>query len=275
MSKLRKYLVGDLSWKRMVLSLISIYLMLLVVAVFFAHKLVFYPPSDHYDETLPHLTLIDDGQGGKIATVHYQAAKGKPTIFWSHGNAEDIGQLTDLFREFSGLGYGVIAYDYPGYGLSDGAATEKTCYATIDKVWSHATEKLGIKEQDIILLGQSVGTGPTVYLAAKNQPACVVLLAPFTSIYRVGVKYPIFPCDMFPNISRIKDVHSPLLVVHGKNDSVIPHEHGQQLVAKHQGVNQLISLEKTDHNDIYFRNLDFVVSEINHFAEAHHSVIEE
>lgn len=271
MSKLRKILIGELSWKRMVYSIVSIYLLLLIVAVFFAHKLIFFPPKNHYGENLPHLTVLDDGQGGKLAVVHYKAKEGMPTLLWSHGNAEDIGLLTDLFSEFNELGYGVLAYDYPGYGLSSGVAKEKTCYHAADRAWDYLTNDLGVKEKDVVLLGQSIGSGPTVYLAEEHEACCVILLAPLTSIYRVGVKYPIFPFDQFPNLDRIQRVGCPLLVLHGENDAVIPPHHGKRLIDAHPGENRFVSLPKTDHNDIYYRHLPLVLDEVYNFTKAHHA----
>lgn len=271
MSKLRKILIGELSWKRMMLSIISIYLMLMTVAIFFAHKLIFFPPGNHYGEDLPNLHFVEDGRGAKIAYVHYKATPGMPTILWTHGNAEDIGLLSPIFEEFHSLGLGVLAYDYPGYGLSTGTAKEKTCYQAADMVWDHMTGKLNIHEKDIVLLGQSVGSGPTIYLAEKHQSSSVVLIAPLTSVYRVGVKYPIFPFDQFPNIGRIKNVSSPLLVLHGEQDSVIPQNHGQRLIDAHPGESQFVNLPNTNHNDIYYLHMPLVVESISTFAMEHHS----
>jgi len=271
MSKLTKILWGSWSWKRPLYSIILVYFALGVVAIFFAEKLIFYPPSNHYNEKLDNLILIKSGEQ-TISTVHYPAGQNMPTILWSHGNAEDIGLLIRIFKKLNDIGYGIFAYDYPGYGLSTGKPTESSCYKAADIAYKHLTKTLKISSSDIILLGQSIGTGPTHYLAEEHQPSATILLSPFTSIYRVGIKYSIYPRDRFPNIKRIKKIKTPVLFIHGENDQVIPIDHSQKLITNHSGINQFLKLTKTGHNDIYSQNLEQVIQTIHSFIKHHHQI---
>lgn len=268
MSKLTAVLWGTWSWKRPFYTIAFIYLALGIVAVFFADKLLFFPPSEHYNEDLKNFHPIENEEQ-IVASVYFPAQKGKPTILWSHGNAEDIGQLTDVFEALNKLGYGILAYDYPGYGLTSGKPTESTCYKAADTAYNHLIKNLNIAKKNIIILGQSVGTGPSTYLAENYQPTAIILISPFTSVYRAGIKYPIYPRDRFPNIKRIKNIKSPILFIHGETDEVIPHKHSEQLIAKHPGENQLLTVPRTGHNDIYFREFKMVITTIDQFISTH------
>ncbi len=251
MSKWKKYLIGEISWKRLVRSIITIYVILLVIAVSLGDYLIFVPPTPTYTEQSKHITLIEGGEANsKLATYYRPAEPGMPTLLWSHGNAEDLSSTSflDLFHQ---AGFGIYAYDYPGYGLSDGSPSDRSCYAAIERAYDDLTLAHKVESKDIILVGQSVGSGPTPYLATQKPAACMVLISPLTSIYRVAFSYPIFPRDRFPNIDRIKTISIPLMVIHGDKDEVIPQSHGKALIESHNGKHIFHDLKGRGHNDIY------------------------
>ncbi|MGE9268658.1 MAG: alpha/beta hydrolase, partial [Verrucomicrobiales bacterium] len=126
--KLRTILLGKWSWKRPLYSLASIYLLLAAFAYFFADLIIFQPPPPSYGEDLNQLRFIPDGRGGRIALIYDPPSPGQPTLLWSHGNAEDLGNIQPILNTLEDLGYGLLAYDYPGYGLSDGKPSEESVY---------------------------------------------------------------------------------------------------------------------------------------------------
>ena len=250
MSKWKKYLIGELSWKRLLKSIVSIYVILLAIAVSLGDYLIFVPPEPTYTEQSEHITLISGSVANtKLATYYRPAKSGMPTLLWSHGNAEDLS-VTSFFELFHQAGFGIYAYDYPGYGLSDGSASDRSCYAAIEKAYDDLTLTHKVATNDLILVGQSVGSGPATYLATKKPAAGMILISPLTSIYRVAFSYPIFPCDRFPNIDRIKDVTMPLMVIHGNQDEVIPQSHGKALIEAHNAKHIFHGLKGRGHNDI-------------------------
>jgi pimeloyl-ACP methyl ester carboxylesterase len=91
-----------------------------------------------------------------------------------------------------------------------------------------------VPPERIILYGYSVGTGPSVYLAARRPVAGLILESPFVSTFRVMTKIPLFPVDKLRNLHEIKRVHCPVLVLHGTRDTIIPFWHGQQVFAASQ-----------------------------------------
>lgn len=225
----RKWLIGTWNWKRPLKSLAFIYGCFLIIAVFFAEKLFFFPPPPGYEDNSQLLKLATT-KGDRIAAFHLPAKPGFPTLLYTHGNAEDLGDVSDLAQVWENEGFGVLAYDFPGYGLSTGKPLEATCEAAIDAAWDYLTKTKGITPAMIIIVGRSVGSGPAVWLAEREKPAGLILLSPFTSTFAVRIPIPILPCDRFPNLKRIPQVKCPLLVIHGEDDSLITPSHGHKLV---------------------------------------------
>ncbi|WP_018969742.1 alpha/beta hydrolase [Rubritalea marina] len=253
MNPWRKYLIGELSWRRLIKSALSIYLMLMIFAVFAGDHLIFPAPSSSYTsqaENLKFLTL-NDTERTQIAFRHLAATDGQPTLLWSHGNGEDIGMIHPLMRRFHRLGYGSLVYDYPGYGLSSGKPSESGCYLAIDRAYQHLTQEANIPAQDIVIVGQSIGSGPSCYLAEKHpNTRSLVLISPFTSIYRVAFGAPVFPNDRFDNLHRIQSIQLDTLIMHGALDEMIPIHHAKQLANAHLGKTHFHEFATRGHNDI-------------------------
>ncbi|GAB2216795.1 hypothetical protein Droror1_Dr00024574 [Drosera rotundifolia] len=163
--------------------------------------------------------------------VRNQRAAGT-TVLYSHGNAADLGQMVELFVELSGrLRVNLMGYDYSGYGQSTGKPTETNTYADIDAAYTCLKEQYGVKDEQLILYGQSVGSGPTVDLASRvPNLRGIVLHSPILSGLRV--LYPVkrtFWFDIYKNIDKIDQVNCPILVIHGTADEVVDWSHGKQL----------------------------------------------
>lgn len=268
MSNWKKYIIGEWNWKRPLYSLFSIYLLLLVAVIFFADQLIFFPPSAGYSEDLDGFQYLMNDKDEQVAIIYKKAANNMPTLLWSHGNAEDINLAQSYMDYLSENGYGYLVYDYPGYGLSDGSPSESGCYRNIQAAWTHLTDTLAIPEKDIFIIGQSVGSGPSVWLAEMHKAAGLVLFSPLKSINRVPFTINPFPYDRFPNIDRIANVSSPLLVIHGDQDTVIDQSHGKALYEKHLGEKTFHSAKGVGHND------SLSDKEVNttlfNFLKAHH-----
>ncbi|CAM8896012.1 unnamed protein product [Rhodiola kirilowii] len=171
-------------------------------------------------------------RGNDIVAVHVKHHKATATILYSHGNAADLGQMFPLFVELSlRLRINVMGYDYSGYGQSTGKPTEYNTYADIDAAYKCLKEQYGVKDDQLILYGQSVGSGPTVDLASRVKDLRgVVLHSPILSGLRV--LYPVkrtYWFDIYKNIDKIGLVNCPVLVIHGTADEVVDCSHGKQL----------------------------------------------
>ncbi|MFT5905402.1 MAG: pimeloyl-ACP methyl ester carboxylesterase [Cryomorphaceae bacterium] len=251
MSNWTKYVFGEWSWKRPLYSLLSIYLILLLAVIFYADNMIFFPPAAKYSEDLAGFQYLVNRKNKQVASIYKKADKGMPTLLWSHGNAEDISTAESYMNSLHEEGYGILVYDYPGYGLSEGKPTERGCNLNIKASWLHLTETLAIPEDEIFIIGQSVGSGPAVWLAEKYEPAGLVLISPFKSINRIRFGINPFPYDRFPNIKKIANVNCPLLVIHGDKDMVIDQSHGKAVYEKHSGKKTFHNAKGAGHNDIF------------------------
>lgn len=171
-------------------------------------------------------------RGTDIVAVHIKHPKSTATILYSHGNAADLGQMFELFVELSNrLRVNLMGYDYSGYGQSTGKPSECNTYADIDAAYKCLKEQYGVKDEQLILYGQSVGSGPTVDLASRlPNLRGVVLHSPILSGMRV--LYPVkrtYWFDIYKNIDKIGTVNCPVMVVHGTTDEVVDCSHGKQL----------------------------------------------
>ncbi|KAG0538993.1 hypothetical protein BDA96_03G284300 [Sorghum bicolor] len=171
-------------------------------------------------------------RGNEIVGVYVRHARASATMLYSHGNAADLGQMYGLFVELSRrLRVNLFGYDYSGYGRSTGKPTECNTYADIEAAYNCLKEKYGVADEDIILYGQSVGSGPTIDLASRLPDLrAVVLHSPILSGLRV--LYPVkrtFWFDIYKNIDKIGLVNCPVLVIHGTSDDVVDCSHGKQL----------------------------------------------
>lgn len=264
----KRILIGKWSWKRPFISLGSIYLLLLLTSCFFADRILFVPPSPSYDSSDPGLQRMKTSGGESIAFIHLPARRGMPTLLYSHGNAEDINQSESIHAELHSRGLGVLAYDYPGYGLSTGTPNEKSCQRAIQSAWKHLTDA-GIPPSSIVIVGRSVGSGPSVWLASHERPAGLALISPFRSAFTAAIPTPFspFPGDRFPNLARIRSMHHPLLIIHGEDDHVINVSHGKKLFAASPAADKSLKLiPDAGHNDLFDIAGDEIVNLLDAFA---------
>lgn len=248
----RRILLGRWKWWRPLVSLASIYLILALVAVSpWADRMIFMPQPPSYQADAQGLAFLTTPAGEQIAMLHLSGAAGMPTLLYSHGNAEDLGQAQDLYAAWHDQGFGVLAYDYPGYGQSSGKPSEDSCERAIQAAWDHLRAS-GVEAKSIVLVTRSVGCGPGVWLASHEQPGGMVLISPFTSTFAVVLPWPIFPGDRFPNLKAIRRIKTPLLVIHGAADTLIDPSHGQQLVAASGATEKaFLPIPGAGHNDIF------------------------
>lgn len=183
--------------------------------------------------TVETLTTPD---GEKIIVWYAPAAEGKPTILYFHGNAGEIGDRPLRFNYYHSRGFGVAYVSYRGYGGSTGSPTEAGLITDATTAYDWLIAK-GIAPQNIVLLGESLGSGIAVQIAAQKQVGAVALNAPYTSTADVAARiYWWLPVrvlmkDQYKSMDFIADVKAPLLVVHGDQDILIPLEFGKRLFA--------------------------------------------
>lgn len=167
--------------------------------------------------------------------------KSSHILVYFHANAEDIKQSYPLLNYIrNALGIWILAMEYPGYGIYNGEANEaKVLQDALSIIQWLKNEVLGSTNEKpfknfskIILMGRSLGSGITSYIADHYPVGAVILISPFTSIKAVvknmfGAIGSALVKERFNNLERIKTIKSPILIIHGKKDKIIPHTHGE------------------------------------------------
>jgi len=235
----------------LVLVLLGLYLIVIVVALFFADQLIFQPQRAGYRDSVEILKL-NTADGARISARYLANPNATFTILFSHGNAEDIGDVEPLMQGMRSAGFAVFAYDYQGYGTSEGKPSERHSYQDEDAAYDYLVQALHIQPNRIIAFGRSVGGGPATDLASRRRVAGLVLESSFTSAFRVMTRVRVLPFDKFDNLAKIKKVHCPVLIIHGTQDSVINPSHGRALFAAANDPKQAFWVEGANHNDVEF-----------------------
>ena len=193
-----------------------------------ARPMMFPSPAASYDESLPTVTLRT-ADGLAVSGLFLENSSASLTLLFSHGNGEDIGHAKEYLEELRDLGLSVFAYDYLGYGLSEGSPSEEGCYQSAEAAYAHLVNDRGIDPATIILHGRSLGGGLSLELASKYPVGGVILESAFVSAFRVITKIKFFPFDQFNNLEKIPNINCPSLIIHGEHDEVVAFWHGQRL----------------------------------------------
>ncbi|MHC4123172.1 MAG: alpha/beta hydrolase [Planctomycetota bacterium] len=176
------------------------------------------------------------------------------TILFCHGNGGNMMHRLDSINIFYNLGFNCFIFDYRGYGNSQGKPTEEGTYIDAQTAYNWLVNEKGISPSNIIIFGRSLGGTVAAHLAGKVEAMCLVIESAFTSYVDIGKKfYPYMPVRWFARFSYntleyIKKVHCPLMVIHSRNDEVIPFEFGLELYETSNQPNELVEICGS-HND--------------------------
>jgi len=224
-----------------VFVLVGLYVAL-TAGVYLFQRSLFYRPKPTHD-TIAQVRLsgtteiaLTAADGVSTIAWYAPAPRGAPTLVFFHGNGGAISLYHWRIRRGQKQGYGVMIVEYRGYGGIAGSPSEEGLYAdgraALDWLAAH-----GVPSQTTLLYGASLGTGVAVKLATERQVAGVILEAPYTSTTDVAAGvYWMFPVrlllwDRYDSLSRITQIHAPLLVMHGGADDTIPQAQGRTLLA--------------------------------------------
>jgi len=247
--KLRSLLIGELSWQRLGRSIVFVYIIVTLYIFWRADSMIFLPPPPSYVDD-PEILKIPVNDREKISAIYLPQKNARSTILYIHGNASDLGQIRPWLFQLHNWGYRVFAYDYRGYGTSDGTPSETKAYEDAEAAYQYLTQTLQIAPRDILVYGRSLGGGSATELARRHPVGGVILESTFTSAFRVVLPISIFPFDKFPNLQKLAQVRSPILIVHGQNDRTIDWSHGQKLYAAAPGLKRSLWIAGAGHDDL-------------------------
>jgi abhydrolase domain-containing protein 17 len=245
----KRWIVGEISLRRLLGAVLFLYGSLALFAFFGADWLLYRPFPTAYVDNGDTLKLTT-ASGARISALFFEMPRARYTVLYSHGNAEDLDDIGYMVDEIRGLGVNVLAYDYEGYGTSEGAPSERRIYEDIDAAYRYLTEVRGIAPDHVIVYGRSLGGGPSVDLASRTAVGGLILESTFTSAFRVLTRARILPWDKFDNLDKMPRVRCPVLVMHGTADPLIPRSQGQQLFDAATGPKLSLWVQGAGHGDV-------------------------
>ncbi len=244
-----------------ILTLLLVYLVFIIALGLMQKHLMYFPDPVRFvpsEWALKELTPLDaKTEDGLTITSWYRPAlkHDKFTIVFFQGNAGHLGYRNYKVRPWLDAGYGVLMVGYRGYG-NPGSPSEEGLYMDAQAAIENLN-KLGVPDKAMVFYGESLGTGVAVQMATEYNASALILESPYTSIPDVGAdRYPMVPVhfllrDHYDSLDKIKDVHMPLLLLHGEIDNVVPVKFGRKLFEAANEPKQAHYFPDAGHNDVY------------------------
>jgi uncharacterized protein len=233
-----------------------LYLALCALA-FAAQRSLVYPAPHSPPEALrdqPGFGMVPLSADLKVDRFYLPAPPGAPTVVHFHGNGEQLLGQRGLGHALGDAGLGFLAVEYPGYGASPGSPTEAGLYASAEAALQFLREQ-GVKPEDIVLSGRSLGTGVAVEMARRGYGARMVLVSPYTSMVAMGQRtVPFLPAallmrDRYLSIDKAPHIPIPVLIIHGEQDEVVPVDMGRTLGQRFPHA-RVVTVPGAHHNDV-------------------------
>lgn len=269
--------------KFVISMIIVIIVIIFLLAIYLLQdKLIYHP----YDDELTRYNLISSKEELKLEQITIEQGntkyygwgrkngKNKPTIIYYGGNAQiaDITFYTmeDSWKYYDNFNY--IMVDYPGYGMSSGSPNYKTIQEMALATYDYVDDDKYFGNNEIIIMGFSIGTGPATYVAANRENSKLILVAPYNNgidLYNSNINIFYGPLknmvkNKYPSDKLAESIKEPTLIISSKDDEIIKYELSKKLSEKFENI-KFSTYKNLSHNDLM--NNDFVLKEINKFLK--------
>ncbi|MDC0511259.1 alpha/beta hydrolase [Pelagibacteraceae bacterium] len=223
-------------------SIILAYLSIILFVYFNQRNLLYHPSENNYLNDKINFNykeiFIETSENIKLKSWFIEKDLEKfKTILFFHGNAGNLFNRVYKLNELNKLDLNILIISWRGFSGNEGRPTEKNLYHDAEKAVKWLKEQ-GLDNKNIILYGESLGTGIATELASKNNFGGIILESPFTSMADTAkIYYPYLPVnlllrDRYESKSKIKDIKTPILIMHGKMDNIVPQKMGLELFKK-------------------------------------------
>lgn len=244
---------------KLALVLATAYALVAVAAFIAQRRLMYFPDPNRVSPASFALAGVEERvlttpDGETLVAWFGHAMPGRPTLLYFHGNGGNLANRSERVRKYRARGMGVFILSYRGYSGSTGRPSERANVADA-KLAYEALIAEGVSADDIIVYGESLGSGVAIQLAAAKPVGGVVLDAPYTSIVDVAAgAYPYFPVrpflfDRYESLRYLPKIDVPLLVIHGEDDEVIPVAMGRAVYAAANAPKQIVTFPGAGHSD--------------------------
>ena len=215
------------------------YFIFLVSTYIFQRNLLYHPKINNYDDhklsvKVEKIRIKTSDNIELLSWHHNKNLNENKTLLFFHGNAGSLENRTEKLNHFGSMKLNFLIVSWRGFSGNKGKPTEEGLYEDARSAIRWLNSK-GIKEKNIIIYGESLGTAVAIEVAQNKNFAGIILEAPFTSMIDAGKdKYPFLPVkwllkDKYESSKKIKNINSPILVMHGKVDSIVPFNMGKKI----------------------------------------------
>mgnify|MGYP000086801206 CR=1 FL=1 len=242
------------------------------IGIYFPYKTVSYSPLDI---SLKYENIyLQTEDGVQLHGWFVPAANARGTLLYCHGNAGNIGHRLDMIKTFNQLKLNVFIFDYRGYGKSQGRPSEEGLYRDAAAAYEYLLGRGGIDAEKIVFYGESIGANVSIKLASRVQPAALIAHGGFSSALDMGrTLFPWLPVKWIITIKydaaeKIKDVHAPKLIIHSRDDEVVPFKLGRKIFDAAAEPKEFYVMSG-GHNDAVFLAGEEYAEKIDGFLNAH------
>jgi fermentation-respiration switch protein FrsA (DUF1100 family) len=198
---------------------------------------------------------VETADGVTLSGWYLPAAQPRHALLYCHGNAGDIRDWVHAAPPFLAAGCSLLIFDYRGYGASQGQPSEHGLYLDGEAVWQWLQNRAGAEQLPASILGKSLGSAVAIHVAARTPPASLILDSALTSMREVvALNAPWLPRAMIPklfeSLPSVPQITCPTLVIHGRQDSLVPLSQGQLIFEALSGPKFLHIIDQAGHNDI-------------------------
>ena len=222
-----------------VIGIVVVYLLVLILLFIFQRNLMYLPLENNYsgdklEVEVEKVNIATSDNLNLLGWFHKKDLKKFKTIVYFHGNAGTLENRVHKLNHFKDMDVNFLIIAWRGFSGNKGKPSEKGLYIDANSAITWL-KKLGLSEKDIILYGESLGTGVATEIAQSNNYAGLILETPFTSMIEAAKNfYPYIPVslllrDRYDNQNKIKKIDTPILVMHGEVDQIVPFRMGKKI----------------------------------------------
>ncbi len=263
------------------ITLFTVVVLLLGGLWFFQRHLIYFPSPrglvPPVDTQLPEARdvrlVTEDGLRLHASFLPPREPDGVVVLI-ANGNGGDRTGRAPLARALAARGFGVLLFDYRGYGNNPGTPSEAGVARDARAARQFLVDEAAVRPDRLVYFGESLGSAVVTALAVRHPPAGLVLRSPFVDLASVGsAQYPFLPVrlllrDRYRLAAQLREVHVPVTVVYGGADSLIPPAQSRAVAATARNLRQLVKVDHADHNDPSLVHGHAVVAAIVDMAEA-------
>lgn len=215
----------------------------------------------------------DDGLELKAWFFPSTLGQSSVTVVVFNGNGGNRGDRGPLARGLASNGYGVLLFDYRGYGTNAGTPSEEGLGADGRAAVTYLTTRSDVDSERLVYFGESLGAAVAIATAGQIPPAALILRSPFTSLPEVAsVHFPLVPTslllrDRYPNEEAIRTLYVPVLVVAGSEDRTVPLEQSERVFRAAVGPKRMVVIDGADHNDHQLSSGEQVLGAVVEFID--------